>query len=207
MKKLLSILAILILAISTGFAQDEDMMQKAMARFKDMKSLTANVTMTKHNTMVAKDVVSKGNFYFKKPNKMSLTFNGGADMMLMNGDEFTIVKDGNRSTAKGGGNEQLQALTTILKNFSAGQESDVDISDIADVDMEKKGNLMVLTITPIINDPKAKRRMMFQSFVVTIDQKAGELKSLRLNEKGSNYTHYDFSNFQLNAPVNDNLFK
>ena len=48
---------------------------------------------------------------------------------------------------------------------------------------------------------------MFTSFVVTIDQKAGELRSLRMNEKGKNYTQYDFSNFQLNAPVNDSVFK
>lgn len=183
------------------------MMQRAMEKYKSMNTLTANVTQTKHNSMVAKDLESKGNFYFKKPNKMCMTFNNGADMMLMNGDTFTIVKDGVKSTAKGNGNEQLQALTTILKNFSAGQESDVDLSDIADVDMTKKGNLMIMTVTPIISDPKAKRKMMFTSFVVTIDQKAGELKSLRMNEKGQNYTQYDFSNFVLNGTVNDSVFK
>lgn len=183
------------------------MMQKAMERYKNMNTLTASVTQTRHNTMVTKDIVSKGNFYFKKPDKMCMSFNNGKDMMLMNGDTFTIVKDGVRNTAKGGGNEQLQALTTILKNFSAGQESDIDLSEIADIDMEKKGNLMIMTVTPIVADAKAKRRMMFTSFVVTIDQKAGELKSLRMNEKGKNYTQYDFSDFKLNAPVNDSVFK
>lgn len=207
MKKIVSILAIMVLAITAAFAQDAEMMQKAMERFKGMNTLTANVTQTKHNTMVAKDITSKGNFYFKKPNKMCMTFNEGKDMMLMNGESFTIVKDGVRNTAQSGGNEQLQSLTAIIKNFSAGQETDIDLSDIADVDMEKKGNLVVMTVTPIVSDPKAKRRQMFTSFVVTIDQKAGELKSLRMNEKGSNYTQYDFSNFQLNAPVNDSVFK
>lgn len=207
MKKIFSILAIMVLAITAAFAQDAEMMQKAMERFKGMNTLTANVTQTKHNTMVAKDIASKGNFYFKKPNKMCMTFNEGKDMMLMNGESFTIVKDGVRNTAQSGGNEQLQSLTAIIKNFSAGQETDIDLSDIADVDMEKKGNLVVMTVTPIVSDPKAKRRQMFTSFVVTIDQKAGELKSLRMNEKGSNYTQYDFSNFQLNAPVNDSVFK
>ena len=207
MKKILSILLLLAAVVATASAQDAEMMQKAMERFKNMSSLTANVTQTKHNSMVAKDITSKGNFYFKKPNKMCMTFNEGKDMMLMNGETFTIVKDGVRNTAQSGGNEQLQALTAILKNFSAGQESDIDLSDIADVDMEKKGNLVIMTVTPIVSDPKAKRRQMFTSFVVTIDQKAGELKSLRMNEKGQNYTNYDFSNFQLNAPVNDSVFK
>ena len=194
-------------AICSLHAQDDEMMQRAMERFKDMTSLTADVTQTKHNSMVTNDIVSKGNFYFKKPNKMCMSFNNGKDMMLMDGENFTMVKDGVRNTANGGGNDQLQALKTIIKNFSAGQESDIDLSEIADIDMEKKGNLMVMTITPIVTDAKAKRRQMFSSFVVTIDQKAGELKSLRMNEKGKNYTQYDFSNFKLNAPVNDSVFK
>lgn len=207
MKQIFSLLLVVLVSSVSLFAQDAEMMQRAMERYKNMNSLTADVTQTKHNSMVAKDLVSKGNFYFKKPNKMCMTFNNGADMMLMNGDTFSIVKDGVKNTANGGGNEQLQALKTILKNFSAGQDSDIDLSDIADVDMTKKGNLMVMTVTPIITDPKAKRKMMFTSFVVTIDQKAGELKSLRMNEKGQNYTQYDFSNFKLNAPVSDGVFK
>lgn len=207
MKQIFSLLLVVLVSSVSLFAQDAEMMQRAMERYKNMNSLTADVTQTKHNSMVAKDLVSQGNFYFKKPNKMCMTFNNGADMMLMNGDTFSIVKDGVKNTANGGGNEQLQALKTILKNFSAGQDSDIDLSDIADVDMTKKGNLMVMTVTPIITDPKAKRKMMFTSFVVTIDQKAGELKSLRMNEKGQNYTQYDFSNFKLNAPVSDGVFK
>ena len=207
MKKILSTLFIIMVAICSLHAQDDEMMQRAMERFKDMTSLTADVTQTKHNSMVTNDIVSKGNFYFKKPNKMCMSFNNGKDMMLMDGENFTMVKDGVRNTANGGGNDQLQALKTIIKNFSAGQESDIDLSEIADIDMEKKGNLMVMTITPIVTDAKAKRRQMFSSFVVTIDQKAGELKSLRMNEKGKNYTQYDFSNYKLNAPVNDSVFK
>ena len=101
MKKILSIFLVVVVAICSLHAQDAEMMQKAMERFKNMTTLTADVTQTKHNSMVAKDIVSKGNFYFKKPNKMSMTFNEGKDMMLMDGETFTIVKDGVRNTAKG----------------------------------------------------------------------------------------------------------
>ena len=107
-------------AICSLHAQDDEMMQRAMERFKDMTSLTADVTQTKHNSMVTNDIVSKGNFYFKKPNKMCMSFNNGKDMMLMDGENFTMVKDGVRNTANGGGNDQLQALKTIIKNVSAG---------------------------------------------------------------------------------------
>ncbi|MBR0036205.1 MAG: outer membrane lipoprotein carrier protein LolA [Bacteroidales bacterium] len=187
-------------------AQDADMMQKAQERFKNMETLEADVVMTKHNTMVTKDVTSKGKFYFKKPSKMTMSFNDGADLLLMDGQNFTMVKDGKKQTVNGSGNSQFEALKTLMQNFSAGQESDVDLSDIADVDMEKKGDLVVLTITPIVTDPKQKRKMLFSSFVVTIDQKKTELKSVRMNEKGENYTEYAFSNFKVNGDVPDSLF-
>ena len=43
---------------------------------------------------------------------------------------------------------------------------------------------------------KAARRMMFSSFVLTIDTKTSELKSLRMNERGG-YTEYRFSGYQF----------
>ena len=185
-------------------AQDEEMMQKAQERFKNMQTLQADVTVTKHNTMVTKDVVNKGEFYFKKPSKMCLK--AGKDILLMDGENFTMVMDGKAQTMSGKGNSQMEALKGVMQNFSAGQESEIDLSDIADVDVEKSGNTMTLTITPIVTDPKQKRKQLFQSFVVVIDQKKAELKSVRLNEKGQNYTQYDFSNFKQNGPIEDSVF-
>jgi len=106
----------------------------------------------------------------------------------------------------GKGNSQFDALKAMAKSLSSGEESDVDISEYADVDIERNGNLMVMTIAPIVTDAKAKRKMMFQSFVVTIDTKALELRSLRMNEKGQNYTQYDFSNYKLNGNIPESVF-
>ena len=206
MKKVLFILTLIFCQCSLfmASAQDEEMMQKAQERFKNMQTLQADVTVTKHNTMVTKDVVNKGKFYYKKPQRMCLT--AGTDMLLMDGDQFTMVMDGKKQSMSGKGNSQMEALKTLMQNFSAGQESDIDLSEIADVDMEKAGDVMTLTITPIVTDPKQKRKQLFQSFVVVIDQKKAELKSVRLNEKGKNYTQYDFSNFKQNGTIDDAVF-
>ena len=206
MKKILSILTLFLFTFSffVCSAQDAEMMQKAQEKFKNMQTLEADVMVTKHNTMVTKDVVTKGKFYFKKPSKMCLS--AGADVLLMDGSNFTMVKDGKKQTVSGSGNSQFEALKGIMQNFSAGQESEIDLSEIADVDMQKSGNLITMTITPIVSDPKEKRKMMFTSFVVVIDQQKSELKSVRLNEKGQNYTQYDFSNFKQNGTISDAVF-
>lgn len=208
MKHILSLFIFFVLSFFTfvSFAQD-DVMAQAMASFKDIKSVEANVVRTVHNVMIEKDAKSNGKFYFKKPNKMVLSFDEGKDKLIMDGETFAMVKDGKKNTADGKGNDQLKSLTTFFKSLSEGEESDVELSDIADVDATKKGNLMIVTVTPIVADAKAKRRQMFTSFVITVDQKAGALKSIRMNEKGQNYTNYDFSNFVMNGSIDDKVFK
>jgi hypothetical protein len=137
---------------------------------------------------------------------MCLKFNEGKDMLLMKNQQFTMVRDGKANTLNGKGNSQLEALKTLLSNFSAGQESEVALDDLADVDVERSGNTVTMTVVPRIADAKAKKKMMYQSFVVVLDTKAGELKSIRLNENGSNYTLYEFGKFTVDAPVSDSVF-
>ena len=47
---------------------------------------------------------------------------------------------------------------------------------------------------------------MFTSFVLTLDLRLSELISLRMNEKGDNYTQYDFSDYVFDGAVSDSVF-
>ena len=47
---------------------------------------------------------------------------------------------------------------------------------------------------------------MFTSFVLTLDNATGRLLSLRMNERGENYTQYDLSSHQPGAAVGDAVF-
>lgn len=210
MKKLFAILAIFTLTLCTSFSTSvfaqEDVMKQAMEGYKNLTTLSAKVTKTVHNEMVTKDVVTKGDFYFKKPAKMVITTNQGKDKLLTDGESFTIVNNGKANTANAKGNSALTPLVNAIKGMTSGN-TDTDLSDVADVDMERQGNLMIMTIVPIVKSAADKRKMMFQSFVITVDSKAGELKSIRLNEKGKNYQQYDFSDFKHDVKIDDAVFK
>lgn len=207
MKKIFALIFCMLLTTLALVAQDAEMMAKAFERYQNMTTLTAEVTQTRHNVMLTSDVVSQGHFYYKKPASMVLVFNDGKDMLLMKDESFTMKQDGKARTVKGGGNEQFEALKTMMTSFSTGQASDIALEDLADVDAEVDGALMSITITPRITDAKARRKMLFTSFVVVVDTQAGQLKSIRLNEKGSNYTQYDFGKFVVDAPVDDAVFQ
>lgn len=210
MKKFFAIIAIMALTLYTSFSTSlfaqEDVMKQAMEGYKNLTTLSAKVTKTVHNEMVTKDVVTKGDFYFKKPAKMVITTNLGKDKLLTDGESFTIVNNGKANTANAKGNSALTPLVNAIKGMTSGN-TDTDLSDVADVDMEKQGNLMIMTIVPIVKSAADKRKLMFQSFVITVDSKAGELKSIRLNEKGKNYQQYDFSDFKHDVKIDDAVFK
>lgn len=209
MKRVLIILSLILCAVfcftSPATAQ-QDVMQQAMEGYKNLTSVKADVKKTVHNTMVTKDVVTTGTFYFKKPAMMCITTNAGKDQLLTNGESFTIVQNGKPSTANAKGNSSLTPLVNAIKGITQGK-ADTDLSDVADVDMEREGDLMIMTIAPITKSAAEKRKLMFQSFVITIDTKAGELKSVRLNEKGQNYQLYELSNFKRDVKIDDAVFK
>ena len=186
-------------------AQDADVMKQAMEGYKNLTAMTAKVKKTVHNEMVTKDVVTIGTFYFKKPAKMLISTNGGKDKLMTDGETFTLVQDGKASTASGKGNSALTPLVTAIKGITSGQ--DTDLSDVADVDMEREGDKMIMTIAPIVKKAADRKKMLYQSFVLTIDTKAGELRSVRLNGKGKNWDLYEFSDFNMKAKVDDSVFK
>ena len=128
-----------------------------------------------------------------QPNEAYMTFNEGKDMLIMDNGVFTMINDGQESIAKGVTHKQFEVLLIVLRNLLSSDSDSTDIKEVADMEITKQGKLCVLTITPIIPDAKAKRRMMFTSFVLTIDIQSSEFKGLRMNEKGKNYTQYDFS--------------
>lgn len=192
MKRVLLILTLLCqLAISV--AQQADF-QKAVARYKDAANVTASVTKTTHKKAVAKDVISKGTLTMKRPATVSIVIDGGKDQLLMEGSNFTMVVKGKKHKTSSQKNVQFTSFQTVFESILSGGQK--DISKLGDLTVSKQGGNLVLTITPQAADKKSARRMLFSSFVLTIDTKTSELKSLRMNERAG-YTDYAFSGFQF----------
>ena len=185
MKRILLILTLLC-QLTISVAQQADF-QKAVARYKNASNVTAAVTKTTHKQAVAKDVTDKGTLTMKRPATVSIVMDGGKDQLLMEGSTFTMVVKGKKHVTSSQKNVQFESI------LSGGQK---DISKLGDLTVAKQGGNLVLTITPQADSKKAARRMLFSSFVMTIDTKTSELKSLRMNERAG-YTEYTFTGFQF----------
>jgi len=188
---LLSLLFINYLLFS--FAQSADL-QKAVARYKKAVVVTAAATKTSHKEAIAKDAVTKGTLTMKKPADVGITIDGGKDQLLMHGNEFTMVVKGKSHKTSSDKNPQFATFQAVFEYILKG--GDGDLSKYSDLAITKQGNNIVLTITPQADTKKAQRRMIFSSFVLTIDSRTSEIKSLRMNER-SGYTEYTFTGYKF----------
>ena len=192
MKRLLLILTLLC-QLTFCVAQQADF-QKAVARYKNASNVTETVTRTTHKQAVANDITSKGNLTMKRPATVSIVMDGGKDQLLMEGSTFTMVVKGKKHVTSSEKNVQFASFQTVFESILSGGQK--DISKLGDLTVNKQGGNLVLTITPQADSKKAARRMLFSSFVMIIDTKTSELKSLRMNERAG-YTEYTFTGFQF----------
>ena len=202
MKKLIALLLVLLPCLALT-AQEADIRRLA-EHYADVQTLSATVTRTRHNVLLAQDEVTRGHFFLKKPGKMCLSFDDNKDMLLMESGTFTLVEQGRRTVAKSRNGQVLGALGSVLRGLFADGSYVPD--EAATVTVEQSGNRCILTVTPLLKNAKEKRRLMFTSFVLTLDNASGRLLSLRMNERGENYTQYDLTGHQPGAAVSDIVF-
>ena len=186
------ILLLLCCMLTTALYAQQSDYQKACERYKTVQSVTANCQRVRHRKVVAQDEVMQGEFRMVRPNKVNITMKGGKEALDMQGTQFTMTTKGKAHKTSSLTNVQFKTFQTVWESILAGG---TDLSNASDVEMKKDGGDVIITITPKV-DGKEARRMMFTSFVLVVNGKNGEIKSLRMNERGENYILYTFSDYQ-----------
>lgn len=197
MKKILFLMLLSLTMVTTAFAQ-EAVFEQAVAKYRTAKSATAKAVMVKHNKAMTKNKTYNGTLYMKSPDKVAITCDNGKEQLVMNGNTFTMVMGGHKRVASAKTAAQFAAFKTVLQSVLNGGKT--DISKVQGVKLETDGGNVVITMTPA-----TEKRMMFTSFVLSIDRKTGSLESLSLNSKRG-FTKYTFTGFKFGGTVNDKVF-
>ena len=193
MKNNIVLWALLLLTALPLSAQNTDL-QKAVARYKKATVVTATATKTSHKDAIAKDVIAKGTLTMKKPADVGITIDDGKDQLIMHGSEFTMVVKGKSHKTSSQKNPQFATFQVVFEYILKG--GDGSLASLSDLAVTRQGSHIVLTITPRSDSKKERRRMLFSSFVLTIDKNSSEIKTLRMNERGG-YTEYTFTGYQF----------
>ena len=203
MNRILTILLLCLLWANATWAQDADLQHISQAH-RTMKTLNATVQRTRHNVAIADDEVTTGTFSLRKPGQMALTFLDGRDKLLMDGTVYTMVTEGKAQVARG----KTQALFSVLQDVLRALTGDGEVVNLegrATLEWNRSDDWLTLAVIPAWEGNK--RRMMFRSFIFTIDAHTLRLRSLRMNERGENYTQYDFTDYRPDTPVGTDTFK
>jgi len=143
-----------------------------------------NVTRTRHQAALTTDVVTTGTLTIRKPDYICISTDGGRDQLLMDGTKFTMTMGGKLHETNSQQNPQFDTFQKVLHAVINAQP----IPECEDLTVETKNGQRTITITPSTK----KKRQMFTSFVLVIDEKTSAFRQLRMNERADNYINYDF---------------
>jgi len=143
-----------------------------------------NVTRTRHQAALTTDAVTTGTLTIRKPDYICISTDGGRDQLLMDGTKFTMTMGGKLHETDSQQNPQFDTFQKVLHAVINAQP----IPECEDLTVETKNGQRTITITPSTK----KKRQMFTSFVLVIDEKTSAFRQLRMNERADNYINYDF---------------
>ncbi len=147
-------------------------------------SVSAQTVIKTHHTKALKtDVVSKGTLTIRKPDYICISTDGDKDQLIMDGTKFTMTMRGKQHVTDSRKNAQFATFQKVLHAVINGQPIPQD----DELTVTKKGGQQTITITPT-----GKKRRMFTSFVLTVDDKTSAMKVLRMNGRKEDYTEYIF---------------
>jgi outer membrane lipoprotein-sorting protein len=202
----------LLCLIVTGFAQAQpkgyepvknvSAFQQSLSKSNAaIQTIQSDFVQTKHLSLLADKIKSKGKFYFKKQDKVRIEYTSPYSyLLIMNGGQL-IVKDEQKTNKINTRNSRtMQSVNRIIIDCMQGtvfQNPDFKVS------VYENGQGYLLSLVPVGEGMKK----MFKEIAVYLDKNSFDVHRLTMTEQGGDYTDMDFTNTQHNVSLNESLFK
>lgn len=189
--------------IAEDFTQaqnSEEIKQKIAAYSAEINSLSSNFTQEKHLTMMEEVLVSKGNFQFKKENKVRWTYTQPIDYaIIINENQFIILNEGKASTFDISSNKMFSEINQMIVMAIKGNF--VDSKEFKAEFFENK-EYYKIALTPV-NQQIAS---MLSNIEIYFDKKDMSVVKVKFIEPGDDFTLIIFSDRKLNSDIPDKTF-
>ncbi len=143
------------------------------------------VTKTTHRKAIKTDAIATGTVTIRKPDYICISTDNDADKLIMDGTKFTITMGKRKHTTDSKKNPQFATFQSVLHAVI----NNKPIPASEDLIVTTKGSHRIISITPT----GKKKRQLFTSFMLIIDDKTSAFHTLRMNGRGEDYTEYIFS--------------
>ena len=166
-----------------------------------LQTLQSNFVQTKHLSLLAEKMISKGNFYYRKEDKLRIEYTSPFKYLLvMNGGQVLVRDEQKTSRINARSSRTMQSVNRIMLDCMRGSVfSNPDFKVAA---FEGSGGYL-LALAPASESMKK----MFRQIDVYMKKGSMDVDRLKMTESGGDYTNMEFSNSRHNLPLNDALFK
>ncbi|MBS1623834.1 MAG: outer membrane lipoprotein carrier protein LolA [Bacteroidetes bacterium] len=181
--------------------KDEAAVRKKFAEVSQAtKSIRSDFTQEKNLSMLAEKVVSKGLFYFKKPNMVRLEYTHPFKyLLIMNNGKATIKDDAKTTQLDMHKTKIFQQVNNLIVDCVQG-------SALSNSNFQVK---IYESTTQIRMDmkPLAKGlKEFFSDIIIFIDKTDYSVNKMQMNELSGDNTVITFSNKKINGDIPDAVF-
>jgi outer membrane lipoprotein-sorting protein len=208
MHKLLLLLLVLITGPSIkaqypGYAPVTDLAKfktEFSAATQKTTSIKSDFTQEKNLSMLSEKITSKGNFWFKKENRVRMEYNQPFKYLMILNKDKVYVKDGQKeSKVSTKSNKLFQQINRIMIDCMQGTM--LNNTDFSTKVFENKTSALV-ELTPVTKGLKE----LFRSINVIVDKKDFSVTSIEMKELSGDNTIIRFTNKEPNASIPDSMF-
>jgi outer membrane lipoprotein carrier protein len=203
MKKLLLTVCIFAFGLSFAFADDWEEIRNVA---KNIKSVSAKFTQSKHMKILARPLISEGRFFFASPSSLRWEYlKPVKSILLMQGNRVKSYIEGRNGLIEDT-KSKAQIMEIITQQITAwlnGRFHDDPnfAASLVTGDMTGSPDKIVLT-------PKSKSfAKIISSIELAVSRKEGTIKSVRINETEDSYTLIEFSEILHNSNIDEKLFR
>ncbi|PLX10411.1 MAG: hypothetical protein C0597_16765 [Marinilabiliales bacterium] len=175
----------------------------------DLSRLTENTTsiqsefiQEKHLSFLTENIVSKGKFYFKSPNKLRWEYSEPFEYMIVFNDKNIIIKDEEKISSF---DTESNKMFSEINNMMIGtiQGNLFKDSERFNVQYFENANQYLLELDPKSSEMKS----MIKTIKIYIDKSSISVAKIKMIESSDDYTSIDFKNRKLNEIINDSKFE
>lgn len=164
-----------------------------------VESISCRLTQTRAMSVLVKEDVKAGKFYYLRPGNILLSFDDG-DYILMTDSHFRMKSGNKKNSMKISSNPMLKELKNLLTACMTG-----DISMISkgfDMELAEDGGSYSLKLVP--EDKRAASRI--SAIELVFDARDMSLAKLEMVEPTGDFTRYEFTDKVFNKELDPSVF-
>ena len=164
-------------------------------------TIISDFVQEKKLEVLSEKIITKGKFYFKKPQKLRWEYTEPFDYIIIINDGKVMIDDeGSKSEFDMENNKLFRQINDLLVNLVRGQIFD---SDDYQAQFMQNSDSYKVKLKPV--DKKLKEYI--NKIHIVFNKETLAVQQVKMTEKSGDYTLINFENKRLNGEVPDGLFE